>query len=431
MAMTTPIRRHETWSRILSRDYFPGLAQHLRWLWTPLGTLALVAAISGVCGIVLHSQAFVVLIGIVAVIVVGVAWPWVEVGALRGSLAFERERCREGDSVGVRLRIRNRSPWGAWGVTLSRGFAPSGGSDPAAGERVLGLAHRPGFRTTETRWRFTPVCRGEYPLEAPRFSTGFPFGIREASRPLESSTRLLVWPRTYPVGPIPEASGQVSEGVAMCQHPGTSGDVMGVRPYRRGDSLRRVHWPQTARHGQLVVCELQSHSASKVQVVLDTHAASHAGQGADSSLEWAIRVAASLFEGWTDQGASVELVVQGRAIPAVGGSTAARRARGLDALARVETGGVLTLDDLLEMSECRRFRDGIRVVITTDLGVRSLRKGRSTADRFVVLQASAFGPLGSPAPANLLEVRPWIWIDDATRVPQMLRRAWKEGSSNG
>ncbi|MHC5541340.1 DUF58 domain-containing protein, partial [Singulisphaera rosea] len=129
--MMIQIGRSETWGRILSRDYFPGVAQHLHWLRTPLGTLALVALISGVCGIVLHGQAFVVLIGIVAVILVGVGWPWAQVWALRGSLDFESERCREGESVGVRLRIRNRAPWGAWGVTLSRGFAPSGRADSA------------------------------------------------------------------------------------------------------------------------------------------------------------------------------------------------------------------------------------------------------------------------------------------------------------
>ncbi|MHC5542455.1 DUF58 domain-containing protein, partial [Singulisphaera rosea] len=117
-----------------------------------------------------------------------------------------------------------------------------------------------------------------------------------------------------------------------------------------------------------------------------------------------------------------------------GGSTAVRRARGLDALARVEPGGILTLDDLLEMPECRRFRGGLRVVVTTDLGIRSLRRRRnleSEADRFVVLRASGFGPPNRSSPASGIEIRPWIWIDDATRVPQRLRRAWKEGSSNG
>ena len=60
--------------------------------------------------------------------------------------------------------------------------------------------------------------------------------------------------------------------------PGTWGDVLGVRPYRRGDVLRRIHWPQSARHGQLVVCEVQA-SRPSVQIVLDTHPESHWARG--------------------------------------------------------------------------------------------------------------------------------------------------------
>ena len=177
---------------------------------------------------------------------------------------------------------------------------------------AVGLSVATGWKTTEASWDFIPACRGEYPLRSPVVTSGFPFGLWLARRELSVAGTLLVWPRTFPVGPVPESvRGHSSDGLALRDKPGTWGDLLGVRPYRRGDSLRRIHWPQTARHGQLVVCEVQSSAVSRVQIVLDTHPSSHTGSAPDGSREWAIRVAASFVEGWIRQGVEVELALDG------------------------------------------------------------------------------------------------------------------------
>ena len=208
---------------------------------------------------------------------------------------------------------------------------------------------------------------------------GFPFGLWEASRPLDVAEPLLVWPRTFPVGPMPEADGrQASDGLATRDRAGHWGDPLGVRPYRRGDPLRRVHWGLTARHGELIVREVQSNAVPRVQIVLDAHPAAHAGSGPDGSREWAIRVAASLAEGWIRQGAEVELVLDGALVPARGGSARARSAAVLDALARLGPG--VRPDPrriAAPIAECRRRDGGLRVVVTTDVGLRDWQRTKS------------------------------------------------------
>ena len=207
------------------------------------------------------------------------------------------------------------------------------------------------LQTTSASWDFVPDCRGEYPEDLAVIKSGFPFGLCLASRRLTVARKLLVWPRTWPVGPAPDAeAGHHADGLAPRDRPGTWGDVLGVRPYRRGDVLRRIHWPQTARHGQLVVCEVQASSVPRVQIVLDTHPESHLGSGPDGSREWAIRVAASLAEGWIQQGASVEMILDGEPVVSGGGSVRARSARVLDALARLKPAGTHHLVDLLRAS---------------------------------------------------------------------------------
>lgn len=413
---------------IVTHDYFPGVNPLVRWMGTPLGSLGLAAIAAALCGVVLHPQGFAVCFGLLAVIAVGLAWPWLAVRGLSGQLSFDRERTREGVAVEAQLALRNRLPWSAWGLLLKgTRVAPTDRGEPD--EPGVGLAVAPGWRTTEVRWEFVPECRGVYPVSAPRITTGFPFGLRTASRLLTAPRPLTVWPRTFPVGPIPEvAGGRSSEGFAPRDTPGSSGDILGVRPYRRGDSLRRIHWPQSARHDRLVICEQQSHAVPRVQVVLDADPEAHAGAGPSGSREWSIRVAASFLERWIEQGAEVEAVFGGRVLVPLGNSVATRRVVILDALARIGPDEAGTLAGQLDLPACRSYRGGLRVVVTTDRGLRGLppRPGRSPRERFVVLKASAFAGRGNPGAVEPLPVIPWIWIDDAGRVPQLVRSSWKE-----
>jgi uncharacterized protein (DUF58 family) len=203
---------------------------------------------------------------------------------------------------------------------------------------------------------------------------------------------------------------------------------MGVRPYRRGDPLRRVHWGQTARHGELIVCEVQANAVPRVQVVLDANPAIHGGAGADGSREWSIRIAASLAEGWTSQGAEVQLVVDCAFVPARGTSARARSAAMLDALARVSAAGERALPELLGLPERHGFERGLRVIVTTDIGLRGLAREGSwrPGDRFVVLKASAFGDAARDDAPDPLPLNPWVWIDGPRRVAMRLSRAGKE-----
>jgi hypothetical protein len=204
--------------------------------------------------------------------------------------------------------------------------------------------------------------------------------------------------------------------------------LLGVRPYRRGDAIRRVHWPQTARHGQLVVCELQANAVPRAQLVVDCNPDTHAGLGPDSSLEWSIRIAASFAEEWIAQGAEVEVVFGSQVVSALAGTVRSRQARVLDALARLEPDRQSSLQNVLEGTTCRGFEAGLRVVIACDLGLQNLtrRIGGSVVERFVALKGLAFARDERNGEQRSLPMRPWIYVDDAARVPQLIRSRWKE-----
>ncbi len=401
---------------VFDADHLSGVNKYLPWR-SAFGSLCMVAVAAVLCGFFVHFHAHVLLAAVLVVLAVGTVWPWVSTRGLRAAVSFGAARGREGEPVRVRLDVRNLLPVAARGVRVRGVLSDGGGTE-------VSLAAVPGWRRTRFEWDFTPACRGEYPLVPPRLTSGFPFGLWEAGRPVACDAPLVVWPAVFPVAGIPEAASnsRSREGVVPQNRAGDSGDVLGVRPYRRGDPRRRIHWAQTARHDRLIVCERQALSSPRCQVVLDADPRVHRGAGPAGSREWAVRVAASLVEGMLRQGVSVEAVWNGRVFPAAGGEPHRRRL--LDALARLPGDPAGGLTELLQTPVCRRFTEGVQVVVTTDLALAGVREtGLLRRPRFVALAAGAFaGTTERPR----LPVRPWIVLDQPGRVAEQFRHAWRE-----
>lgn len=67
-----------------------------------------------------------------------------------------------------------------------------------------------------------------------------------------------------------------------------------ITDYRPGDSLRKIHWPSTARRGHLMVKELDAEPSGDVWIILDLNKAVQQGSGATGTLEFGVIIAASL-----------------------------------------------------------------------------------------------------------------------------------------
>jgi uncharacterized protein (DUF58 family) len=411
--------RMATLRELARRDFFPVFSAKVRGaVYNPFGVLVLAALSSLACGFFLHPQGFALAAGIGAVIAAGALWPLVSLAFLRVSIGFDKGAATEGDTCGARLLVCNRAPWSAWGLSLRGAFYGDTGIVEVAVARI------PGRREVECRWNLKADTRGVYPLDSARLGSGFPFGVWRRSRTLLSNGRLVVWPRVFPVGPVPSVvSERVVEGQVSRGKVGSHGDVMGVRPYRRGDSPRRIHWGQSAKHDRLIVCELQTNARPLVQVVLDAHPANHAGDGADSSFEWAIRVAASLACGWLDEGAEVGFACAGVELPAAAGSLHKKRI--LDALA-MAVKVPRELNDILACPLCRGFRDGLQVVVTTSKGYQAAHCApcERANRRWALLSLEGFG--GSTRSGFTKPGDAWLWFCGPNHVPGLLLDGWSE-----
>ena len=138
-----------------------------------------------------------------------------------------------------------------------------------------------------------------------------------------------------------------------------------VRPYAPGDSLRRIHWPTSARLGELYIRQFERATRGDWLILIYLALRHHQGEGSASTFEDCVVLAASLAEVGFGEGRSIGLLGGGPAglmwIPPRPG--AAQHWELLAGLAEVQAGD-FPLGDLITLAGSRLGRQASLMVIT-------------------------------------------------------------------
>ncbi|MEO5833225.1 MAG: DUF58 domain-containing protein, partial [Nakamurella sp.] len=150
-------------------------------------------------------------------------------------------------------------------------------------------------RSAVSHYPLVAQRRGRFLLGPPQVRLGDPFGTWEDNRTLPAFSQVLVVPTVVALQGSPTSGGTLSAASGRAAHGTTGGDPdVGVRQYQRGDDIRTVHWRASARYDDLMVRLTEPVSHGGATVLLDHRGRAHAGTGADSSLETAVSLVASV-----------------------------------------------------------------------------------------------------------------------------------------
>ncbi|MEP6856154.1 MAG: DUF58 domain-containing protein, partial [Pedococcus sp.] len=164
---------------------------------------------------------------------------------------------------------------------------------------------------------------------------------------------------------------------------------------RDGDDLRRIHWPATAKTGELMVRQEDRPARRRAAIVLDSRSRGHHGSGGAGSFEWAVTACASIAVHLLGQGYAVHLITDETA----GDSRAATAMELdplLDVLAMSEPGTEEQFADVLQSAHPVTASGGLVLAVVTELDeevarqVASLRQPGGTA-LAIVLDPDGFG----------------------------------------
>lgn len=282
----------------------------------PACPLSCAAAAAGLAFMLVSSRALPLLGGILATLGIGCMGPWIAVCGATPVIAWDRRRCRVGDTLAATITWRSILPWWRPRVTLRWPDAAIGTESPSGWPAM----------STATTANSTgsvavmPRRRGRFPRVAPAIESNQPFGVITARRVVAMPAPLIVWPARadvrVPAGLV-AAAGIGRDMIARTT--GSSGDSIGARDYRTGDSVRSIHWAHTARRDALIVRERPGTAAAAVRLVVDHRIHRHASAsstGADAeidrTLDALVGIAFAIIESWRPRGVTCELIWPGR-----------------------------------------------------------------------------------------------------------------------
>jgi uncharacterized protein (DUF58 family) len=225
--------------------------------------------------------------------------------------------------------------------------------------------------------------RGRFVFSNAVLELGEPLGLETVTLPLEHTTPVIVHPRTVELGSLFSEAGRVGgDGRRLLLRRPAGFDFHSVREYEQGESLRRVHWPTTARRGQLMVKELEDAPREAVVVVLDCDPAGACGVPPHSSFDMAVRAAGSVLRLYASRARRATLLTTGRS----GGVTTVSTLVGdfgsaLGALAAAEPDASHHLAHELRHPRSPTTRSGELVVVTGVLDARAVESVLALATR--------------------------------------------------
>jgi uncharacterized protein (DUF58 family) len=342
---------------------------------TPLYRRFLIAAalVVGFLGLVLQARGLLALGFALAILVV--------LARLQSSRRLHGLRARrdahsnafEGDQISITLVLDNHG----WGSVELVELVDSFGPGIADKQVVLEPGPLRGRRRRRLAYRaFCSKGYGIYGVGPLRLAVADPLGLFQRRRVFPEIEMFAVFPRVHAVGGLAPLGARPSLTPQPISSASAAGGAvyLGVRDYRPGDELRRIHWPATARRGQPVVKEHEVDLMPYFTLFPDLNRANRAGTGRKSTLEYVVRIAGSLLWQATQRGETVQLIGEGaRSVLVPPGRGELHLTLGLYELIRARLDGELPLLDVVDQHRSRLPRGSTAAVLFGSIRIDATR----------------------------------------------------------
>ena len=289
----------------------------------------------------------------------------------------------EGGTVEIRLKVRNRGRLARHFIKVVE-YCPL--DEPSGGPRVFLL---PSVKSrSELAFSYTAVCyrRGRYASAEAVLEAADPLGLFVRRRRYDIPLSVTVYPAYYDMEAMP-AAREVWSDQGQTVRSNAASDFYGSREYRYGDPLRHIHWRNTARLGEFVVRQFEETMQGSLAVAFEL--GRDWGVGKETTVEYSIRIAASLAR---HCGAS------GRSIGILAPPTPTLRAHWFEAmeyLAGLTVGGNAGLDELTDSVEAGQTLAAIVPAARADL-IPGLSRLAARHVRLVVVLLEGFSEGETP-----------------------------------
>lgn len=210
-------------------------------------------------------------------------------------------RVHAGNPCRVDLLLRNRSRLPSPVLRLR---------DDVSGTQGVELLVAPMKQNAGTQavYRLPTDRRGVVEVGPLRLTVSDAFGLAKLTTTGDREVSLVVYPRIDSIAPVRRSSGSDLERqtVQQQQIAPSGDDFYALREYVVGDDLRRVHWPSSARHDELMVRQDEIPWHGRLTIMLDTRTLA-----SPTAFEAMVSAAASIAVASSDRGDQIRILFTG------------------------------------------------------------------------------------------------------------------------
>lgn len=214
-----------------------------------------------------------------------------------------------GDEAVVTVGVRNQKafflPWVVMEDLLADSLTVLEGTSSRA------MVMKPNGSAT-LRYKVKCERRGYHRVGPVLFESGDFFGLTRRFVSSPDADFITIYPRVAPIDkysvPTHRPLGETTVQMQLYEDPTR---IAGVREYRHGDPLRRVHWKASAKTGELHAKIYEPSCILGANIILDFNARAWAGERSEERSEFGVTVAASLASHLAERGVDLGLVSNG------------------------------------------------------------------------------------------------------------------------
>ncbi len=232
-------------------------------------------------------------------------------GLLEATFTVANHTMREADVTTLKVRVKDDCP-GVEAVATCFQSPASILLRPSRGQLLAGIEDA---EEGELQVEIQPAHWGRYRIEQPFVVASSAWNaFRYVDRSVVAQEILV-----FPGVPAPRSVMGLDRGKGLVGNrrstrPGSGSEFASIRPFRPGDKLRRIHWPESLRSRELHVTSTWADQDRPLVLIID--AFDDVGQsdginGHSSSLDVAVRAAATLAEHYITFGNRVSLITIG------------------------------------------------------------------------------------------------------------------------
>jgi uncharacterized protein (DUF58 family) len=245
---------------------------------------------------------------LVSIVVMNLVWIAIQYFSTRLHLVRTIiNRVQEDETLEVETLIRNDGLLPAFNLVLEDNLSCAKGQEKKKSLLIEYLGAGPFLKK-----RYNCACpvRGRYKIGPLAVYFFDPLGLFFLKRRYQVYSELYVYPRTFSIKKFPDLIKGVPPwfGLETSRVSGDEDEFFGIREYKEGDPIKKIHWISTARKNQLIVKQFQRQTFFRATIVFNLEKDKNFGEGKERIAEYIIKIAASVAKYLIEKDISLELI---------------------------------------------------------------------------------------------------------------------------